>query len=45
MEEILVQKEWSYRWLKYGDIKGETEGIIWQFRFRKLLQTTSTEKL
>jgi hypothetical protein len=25
LDEKLVDKEQSYRWLKFGDIKGETE--------------------
>jgi hypothetical protein len=28
MEEILVDKERSYQWLKYGDIKGGTRDIL-----------------
>jgi hypothetical protein len=28
LDEKLVDKEQSYRWLKFGDIKGETESII-----------------
>jgi hypothetical protein len=28
MDEGLINKEQSYRWLKFGDIKGETESVI-----------------
>jgi hypothetical protein len=28
LDETLVDKEQSYRWLKFGDIKGETESTI-----------------
>jgi hypothetical protein len=28
VDEKLVDKEQSYRWLKFGDIKGETESTI-----------------
>jgi hypothetical protein len=28
LDEKLVDKEQSYRWLKFGDIKGETESTI-----------------
>jgi len=28
LDEKLVDNEQSYRWLKYGDIKGETESTI-----------------
>jgi hypothetical protein len=28
LNERLVDKEQSYRWLKFGDIKGETESTI-----------------
>jgi hypothetical protein len=28
LDEKLVDKELSYRWLKFGDIKGETERTI-----------------
>lgn len=28
LHEKLVDKEWSYPWLKFGDIKEETETII-----------------
>jgi hypothetical protein len=28
LDEKLVDKEESYRWLKFGDIKGETESTI-----------------
>jgi hypothetical protein len=28
LDEKLVDKEQSYRWLKFGDIKGETERTI-----------------
>jgi hypothetical protein len=28
LDEKLVDIEQSYRWLKSGDIKGETEGMI-----------------
>jgi hypothetical protein len=28
LDEKLFDKEQSYRWLKFGDIKGETESII-----------------
>jgi hypothetical protein len=45
MEKTLVQKEWSYRWLKYGNIKGETEGIIGSSRSGNYYKNTSTEKL
>jgi hypothetical protein len=27
-DEKLVDKEQSYRWLKFGDVKGETESTI-----------------
>jgi hypothetical protein len=27
-DEALIYKEQSYRWLKFGDIKGETESVI-----------------
>jgi hypothetical protein len=28
LDEGLIDKEQSYRWLKFGDIKGETESVI-----------------
>jgi hypothetical protein len=28
----VLDKDKSYRWLKLGDIKGETESAIWQLR-------------
>jgi hypothetical protein len=28
LDEVLINKEQSYRWLKFGDIKGETESFI-----------------
>jgi hypothetical protein len=28
LDEKLVDKEQSYQWLKFGDIKGETESTI-----------------
>jgi hypothetical protein len=28
MDEGLIDKEQSYRWLKFGDMKGETESAI-----------------
>jgi hypothetical protein len=28
LDEKLVDKEQSYRWLKFGDIKGESESTI-----------------
>jgi len=28
LDEKLVDIEYSYRWLKYGDIKGETESTV-----------------
>jgi hypothetical protein len=28
LDEKLVDKEQSYRWLKFGDIKGETESKV-----------------
>jgi hypothetical protein len=28
LDEELVDSEQSYRWLKYGDVKGETENTI-----------------
>jgi hypothetical protein len=28
LDEKLVDKEQSYRWLKFGDIKGQTRSII-----------------
>jgi hypothetical protein len=28
LDEKLVEKEQSYRWLKFGDIEGETESTI-----------------
>jgi hypothetical protein len=28
MDEGLINTEQSYRWLKFGDIKGETESVI-----------------
>jgi hypothetical protein len=28
VDEGLIHKEQSYRWLKFGDIKGETECVI-----------------
>jgi hypothetical protein len=34
LDEKLVDIEQSYRWLKYGDIKGETE-----LKTRQLVQT------
>jgi hypothetical protein len=36
-----VDKEQSYRWLKFGDIKGETESTIVAVRIRQSAQTTS----
>jgi hypothetical protein len=28
LDEALIDKEQSYRWLKFGDIKGETESVV-----------------
>jgi hypothetical protein len=28
LDEGLIHKEQSHRWLKFGDIKGETESVI-----------------
>jgi hypothetical protein len=28
LDEGLINKEQSYRWMKFGDIKGETESVI-----------------
>jgi hypothetical protein len=28
LDERLINKEQSYQWLKFGDIKGETESVI-----------------
>jgi hypothetical protein len=28
LDERLIDKEQSYRWLKFGDIKGETKGTV-----------------
>jgi hypothetical protein len=44
LDEQLVDKEQSYRWLKFGDIKGETESTIVQLRIGQSAQTTLREK-
>jgi hypothetical protein len=28
LDKGLIDKEQSYRWMKFGDIKGETESVI-----------------
>jgi hypothetical protein len=45
LDEKLVDKEQSYRWLKFGDIKGETESTVVQLRIRQSAQTTLREIL
>jgi hypothetical protein len=37
--EKLLDIEQSYRWLKYGDIKGETESTIVALKTKQLVQT------
>ena len=39
LDEKLVDIEQSYRWLKYGDIKGETESTIVQLKTKQLVRT------
>jgi len=39
LDEKLVDIEESYRWLNYGDIKGETESTIVQLRTKHLVKT------
>jgi hypothetical protein len=40
LDEKLVDKEQSYRWLKFGDFKGKQKVQLWQLRIRQLAQTT-----
>jgi hypothetical protein len=42
--EKLVDKEQSYRWLKFGDIKEKQKVQLWQLRIRQCAQTTLREK-
>jgi hypothetical protein len=42
LDEKLVDKEQSYRWMKFGDIKQTVQ--LWQLRIRKSAQTTLKEK-
>jgi hypothetical protein len=44
LDEKLADKERSYRWLKFGDIKGETESTIVAAQIRQSAQTTLREK-
>ena len=44
LEEKLVDIEQSYRWLKSGDIKGETESALGQLKTKQLVQTISRKK-
>ena len=39
LDENLVDIGQSYRWLKSGDIKGETESTIVQLKTKQLVQT------
>ena len=39
LDEKLVDTEQSYRWLKSGDIKGETESAIVAAQDQQLVQT------
>ena len=39
LDEKLVDIEQSYRWLKSGDIEGETESTIVQLKTKQLAQT------
>jgi aminoglycoside phosphotransferase len=39
LDEKLVDNEQSYRWLKFGNIKGETESIIVAAQDQAILQT------
>jgi hypothetical protein len=39
LDEKFVDEEQSYRWLKFGDFKGEAENTIWQLRIRHSVQT------
>jgi hypothetical protein len=44
LDEGLIDKEQSYRWLKFGDSKGEKESVIMQLRTRQLVQITLRNK-
>jgi hypothetical protein len=44
LDEKLVDKEQSYWWLKFGDIKGETESTIVAAQVRQSAQNTFREK-
>jgi IS30 family transposase len=37
--EKLVDNEQSYRWLNFGDIKGEQRVQYWQLKTKQLVQT------
>jgi hypothetical protein len=44
LDEKLVDKEQSYRWLKFEDIKGETESTIVAVQDQAISTTTFREK-
>jgi len=44
LDEKLVDIEQAYRWLKSGDIKGETERTIVAAQDKQLVQTISRKK-
>jgi hypothetical protein len=44
LDEKFVDNERSYRWMKFRDIKGETESTIWQPRIRHSVQTALGKK-
>jgi hypothetical protein len=45
LDEKLMDKEQSCQWLKFGDIKGETESTVeWQLRIRHSVQTALRKK-
>jgi len=39
LDKKLVDMEQSYRWLKSGDIKGETESTVVAAKIKQLVQT------
>jgi hypothetical protein len=38
LDEGLIDKEQSYRWLKFGDIKGEIESVIMAAQDQAIVQ-------
>jgi hypothetical protein len=44
LDEKLLDIEQSYRWLKYGDIKGETESTVVAAQDQAIVKSSSTHR-